>query len=154
MVASTNRSTLASPRESFFSKRTPQRDYFTKQQVTTLSPPSDRGLHVYSATRYFHEHKQNLTAMELRLKKLQSDERQAALRIELTQKQLKETQRLRREKAEESKAMTEHVRDLIKLEGELRQSNNQMRSSLKNNLDRAYEDLRSYNRSTGLEIKQ
>jgi hypothetical protein len=66
---------------------------------------------------------------------------------------LLETQRLKRQKAEETQAMTDHVRDLIKQEGELRQSNNQMRSSLKKNLDRAYDDLRSYNRSTGLEIK-
>jgi len=49
--------------------------------------------------------------------------------------------------------MTEHVKELVKQEGYLRQTNNEMRSSLKNNLDRAYDDLRSCNRSTGLEIK-
>ncbi len=76
-----------------------------------------------------------MMAMDLRLKKLAKNEAKAEARIELTQRQLEEVQRIKKEKARETEQMTEHVRNLIKLENEYRQTNTQIRTSLKAGLN-------------------
>ena len=98
---SSMQSPMNSTANNFFAKRNSQRPDYTKflhKSVSPASPPTDRGLHVFSAKLKVQENKQQLIAMELRLKKLHEDEEKAKRRISETKRKLQETQRIKESK--------------------------------------------------------